>query len=283
MITYPKDKLPHNHVALCNWDEMLFVVNEHNLRVRADDGYESKREGQAEFFGTATLKAALDLARDGWPEGLAMIHAGLAVNLAPVHGTPRVRYDVAGAFPNVPRYVAGDMFHMRDKGEEFNHKPVVTILVPAAVSAIVTVKQRLNQGMALVRMIDTLENSGRRCEVLLYDRAGNSRDPRTCNHWYETRVIVKEASQPLDLDRLAFASMHMAQSRRMGFALCEIFFNHKQWESYGAPIFLDKEMVPDAVIVPPIHATWAKHYNTPETAFELIKKAVKDFGVEIED
>ena len=169
---------------------------------------------------------ALKLARDGWEEGIRNLHALSA--LVPNATRTTREYSVAGDFPDVPRYLAGDPYNMVKRGKQRVPKPAMTIAVSICASANVDARAFANYGAAMVALIDRLESRNVRVELLAMF-ATNIRG-KVSMSW-----TVKRAQDPTDLSALAFSLGHPAMLRRLGFAVIER--SPRAWEcsDYGYP------------------------------------------------
>jgi hypothetical protein len=161
------------------------------------------------------------LAREGWADGARVIHNNLAVNFPNAHiKEPAWKYDVAGALPDVPRFLAGAPGPMMNHGRAKGRQPVVHIVVNVVCSANVGAKEFSNYGTALVALIDTIENSGRRVELdvaAVFSGLGGWSGKNKC----VTAWKVKRANDPVDLAAIAFSIAHPAAFRRIMFAMVE--------------------------------------------------------------
>lgn len=162
------------------------------------------------FSGTDDMAQALDLARNGWTDGLGI--TGMLVVDAPQ--AKRRYHCVAGSTVNVGRMLAGDPRHMirrtRQPGQRSIRIFVETIMWRGIGTGIATFRALL-----IAAMIDLLEREGYRCEVIgvattLYEW--------TANPLAQLAVRIKEAGERLNLLDMSFALGHPSFSRRLFFA-----------------------------------------------------------------
>jgi hypothetical protein len=177
---------------------------------------------ELEFLGTRTWAEAVDLARYGWREGreklfsLSLKHPPFAIE--PVR---QAMLDYAGFMPDIPEYLSGNPEHMRDERIIMRQSGnIFRFHLSAQVNANVSAKQLENGGAAVVSLIDAMEASGCRIELnwIAVSEAAKAALPGPS---LIVRVRLKEADQPLDMDRLAFWCMHPGATRRMEFAVDE--------------------------------------------------------------
>lgn len=175
---------------------------------------------------------ALDMARDGWPDGVAQISALAA--LVPTAQLATRSYDVAGDYPDVARALGGDPRCMVRRGKVNAPRPTVTIAVNVCVNGMVDGAQKMNYGAALAGMIDRLESRGTRVELLATDAATGHSGVGYCS--ISTPWTVKRATDPLDLGAIAYSVAHPAMARRLCFATYERCPSAFEIMGYGSPV-----------------------------------------------
>jgi hypothetical protein len=194
------------------------------LRVTSHD------TGRSRFFWTETFEEAVELARTGWAEGTAKVveHREQANAFLAAAKTAKSRefgWDVEGQFIDVGRFLEGEP---ECCGSEFDGgdtvaSRVVSLRINQAVSGSVEADAICARGVTVLCAVDLLESCGIRCEIILSignistGGAGSVKSGKTV----ESHVILKRASDPVDLDRLAFWVAHPASFRRFGFRWLE--------------------------------------------------------------
>lgn len=182
----------------------------------------SRRKSRFEFTHTNSYTEALNLARGGWPEGAAMVRA-LSTDIVAVVGArvqrPETSYALCGDTIDMGRFLIGEpecFMEFTPSEVEMTGTKIVRIVANYAASAGVAAEVLRMRGAAICALAEALEYGGRRCEIVavqaIRGRGGDS---------YQCSVIVKEAQQPLDLDRIAFALCHPSMLRRLTFSLEE--------------------------------------------------------------
>jgi len=178
---------------------------------------------EPEWYGGCSFEEAVTLGRHGWKEGAQMVYAKLEV-LHDRITTRRVRkevgYDRQG--PGVIDYQRLLQGHpmpwvtwQNTDVTENGGGQVVTVLFNGGVSGQVDTESIIRKGVLACALIDLLERSGRRCEVVVIDASQGS------GLSIVIRTLLKKASEPLDIDRIAFALAHPAALRRLGFSVLE--------------------------------------------------------------
>ena len=185
--------------------------------------------GRKDFFWTETFEEAVGLARAGWAEGTAKVveHREQATAFLAAAKTAKSRefgWDVEGHFIDVGRYLEGEpecCGNEFDGGEKVASR-VVSLRINQAVSGSVEGDSICARGVTVLCAVDLLESCGIRCEIILSignvssNSAGSVKDLEA-----ESHVLIKRASDPVDLDRLAFWIAHPASFRRFGFRFLE--------------------------------------------------------------
>lgn len=201
----------------------------------------------SDYGGDWTLgvgwEKALRMAKDGWEEGVRSIHALAAT--VPNNVVRTRELSVAGEYPDVPRYLAGDPFNMVKRGKTRVPKPTMTIVSSIGANCSVTGQQIANYGAAIVALVDRLESKGVRVELLGCWRSTGMGDGASfCFSW-----TVKRPEDALDLSAVAFGLGHPAMLRRLGFAVMER--SPKQSECYTYGCSSDVIGPVDLIDVPP--------------------------------
>lgn len=191
----------------------------------------TNRYGDRDWYGTYSLDEALQLAEHGWAEGTAQIlrnvPTGAISGLAQL--IPALHYDVAGEFPDVGAYCAGEPEHMVwQDADRADVQPVVKIAFAGSASCNVKGREIINYGIAALSYIDALQTSGRSVEIYWHSYLRDTKGAMCC-----LRVAINNTAAPIDADRLAFMLAHPSMFRRLGFANIEAILD---WESLGSGI-----------------------------------------------
>ena len=182
-------------------------------------------EGEERWYGTNTMKEALELAEKGWKEGADRIEK-LRAHIQAAHPLhPKlISYGLVGATPNVPRAVAGNLFNMRQPDPaRSKKKPVITLVANMSANCGINPEKISNRAAVLAAVIDEVENAGYSCEVLATAMSKGNRGfmgmgEGDTSFKAATSIVVKPSHQPVDLMKLAFSLGHAALFRRLIFA-----------------------------------------------------------------
>jgi hypothetical protein len=204
-----------------SWDS--FVADASVISYRGSWGGHSS--GNKDFYGTSTFAEATKLAREGWHEGVERVGEIRATISSAIQSlisrrADSIGYDVFGEYVDVGLFLTGEpeCFGVR-VSEDSISKSVVRINVNIGVSGSVSHRAIFARGAAVIAAVDVIESTGRRVEV--YGVDGSLKHGG--NRLHEIQVLLKSASQPLDIDRLVFALCHPSTLRRFCFSVAEKF------------------------------------------------------------
>lgn len=242
-----------------SWDEFV-----HDLRTRkinwGQNGNGSEATGSSDWSGCDTWEDALEYAVKGHPAGRAAIEsAAVKVTME-----PEPLWDTApvGAFPCIPAYAAGvheDMFTMSDIAPP-SPSPIVRIAVNMSANCYVDAQEIVNRGVAIVSLIDRIQLSGRRVELIAI-KHGESRLDK-----FVWSVTVKRPEEPIDMDRVGLCFATPIMLRRFFFRVLEFMTPHEV-DGYGASRHFVDECRGCDLSIPMIKGS---EYSTPERAVKTV-------------
>jgi hypothetical protein len=204
----------------------------------------SQTIGESGFHGTETFAEAVEQSKKGWPAGVAKLSKVRAtldhlVEKAIAVKGKNLRWDVTGDFLDVGRYLAGEPEcngEFRDEDEGQLQTRVVRLVANVSAMGGVNSKSIFSAGAALYAAVDILESLGHRVELWL--GSGSERDSKRL----QVYVLIKDASQQFDPDRLAFFLCSNASLRRLFFSVEEDLGFPPNGTS-TTPLVADKDMV----------------------------------------
>lgn len=225
------------------WDSFLVDA----AKPASNESLSSSRRVEASdaFFGTRTFEEALNVARTGWAAGAARV-AELRASIDEFVATAKRAYvqqfqwDVTGDFVDVGRVLSGEpeafgTYVDSLDGRADTRDRVVRLYANLGVSCGVTGEAIFARGAAILAAVDILESAGIRVELWTGIASKGAGKKKT----YQLEVLVKSASQPVDVDRLAFVLCHQATLRRLGFSHKE---QHGYWpkKCYPEPLTVEE-------------------------------------------
>ncbi len=172
-----------------------------------------------------TWKTMVEMVRgDGWPEGAGSVRSmyeSIEADIGDRVVTNEVEHHVSGAYIDVGAFVEGVpecFLDFRDV-ERTGAGKVVTIAVNIGVAYDVKSTQILRRGAAIIAVIDLLERSGYRVEVLIV--TPTHEDRVNGEHLHEIIFPLKKPSEVIAIDRFAFVLCNDMMCRRVMSSLLE--------------------------------------------------------------
>jgi hypothetical protein len=237
-----------------SWDEFV-----HDLRTRSPQrawrSRSSEREDESSWSGCRDWNAALDYA----VKGHAVARAAIDSVTFKVTSAPEPLWDTApvGAFPCIPAYAAGapeDMFTVSDIAPPVR-SPIVRIMVNMSAHCGVDPQHIVNRGAAIVTLIDRIQSTGRRVELIAI--AHNEDDDR-----FVWSVTVKRPEEPVDMDRVGLVFATPIMLRRFFFRVME-FTVPRTVVGYAYPTHFHDECSGADLVITQINS---HDYDTPARA-----------------
>lgn len=244
--------------------------------ISSKDKWAASRTGSEDFTGTKTFDDAVTLARNGWPDGTKKILALRASMDGAVRSLVNARastysYDMSGEFVDVGRFLSGEPECFGIEVQDFGNisAPIVKIVANIGASGCVSTDALFMRGASIVAAIDILESLGRRVEVWM---AKGSKHYSKKQH--EIYVMLKQANQPLNIDRVAFAIAHPATLRRFCFSVMEQNgFDSSSVHSYTVSM--------DNAIVTAASFRESGKNMSPKECLEMASKICEQAGISI--
>lgn len=227
-------KNPTAFVGFSSFDDMVDFIERtpHHIRnERANNRYAGWEtgDGRDKFAGSRDMVHAIRIAREGWPEGAAMV-ARIAELLTTEHAVNRKRlYAVAGGRANVARMLAGNPAHMISRPKRDARK-IVTLYVELTASAAISAQNLMIRAATVTAICDILEAQEYSCNIVAVKTSAIS------GMSFQVAVEIKRAGEALNVDNVAFALGHPSMLRRFCFALAAHSDGLRRfWSSMGMP------------------------------------------------
>jgi len=236
------------------------------------------------------LDGAIALVRSGWPEGTRKMRE--AADAIYERIAPRVaifgntEHAVSGASIDIAAYVEGIPECMLEFVEtETQAARPVDMLISASFWHGVSADVVCNRGAAILAAIEALDRRGCSVTVTVEDSSGKRK--ASGSYMVTYAVTLKRPGEIIDTDALAFALMHPAYCRRIGFAAAEHapamfrrFIGITGDGTYGGAV---SHPEPSACVQFPAIGTNTADYITPEKAVKAVLNILKQHGLTIED
>lgn len=198
-------------------------------------------EGARKFCETASMDEAQNLARDGWEAGRSEVEKKRA-HFGALIGAKALRavnaYEVAGYTPDVPEFLSGnpECMIVRKYEETEGAGRILRLVFNCAASHAMSQQTIIARGAIACALVDAIESTGARVEIVLC--AASSRSGFSCSFF----ATIKQASEPVEMDKLAFALAHPSTLRRIGLSVFEhdAPFIARNYETHGTPQDVDE-------------------------------------------
>lgn len=244
-----------------SWDEFVRDITTRKELPAWTGSCDSDQRGVDDWAGSRTFNEALSFLTKGYaPARDALDACAVKVSME-----PEPMWDVApvGAFPCIPACAAGvpeDMF-VPNEGA-LTPSPIVRIAVNVSASAAVDPQHIVNRGAALVELIDRIQISGRRVEVIAFEHVGLQNRDRGI-----FTITVKRPEEAVDIDRIGLALASPVMLRRYLFRVMEFTVPYLQW-GYGFPSDFKEEYRDCDLTIP--HIT-GNEYRTMPLASAMVQ------------
>lgn len=255
--------------------------------------------GDQEWDFGMGFQGSIDAAKSGWKEGAQKIQASLDILNSHIK-TKRFKTQVMPAYTqpgvlNIGRYVSGhpkpymQKKQIEDETGDNKSGKIVNITFNITASAGISSSEMFNKGATIAALVELLERAGKRVELKARLVATDARlvatdggkPPKSTLRY---QVPIKEAGEPIDVDRLAFSLAHPGSFRRLGFSIMEQASEKIQKAlgigeygfRYGSPgEWQDPE---DGIYIGSTSLT-----GTEASRVEWIRKQLADYGITWED
>lgn len=197
------------------------------------------------WFGSNSWDEAMDYAVKGHPVGRTLIDK--AVTKFTSEPEPLWETAPVGAFPCIPAYSAGvpeDMFTISETAQKIS-QPIVRIVVNMTASSIVEPHEIVNRGAAIVTLIDRIQASGKRVELVATEHSSSLAGR------YLFSVTVKRPEEPVDMDRIGLVFATPIFLRRFMFRMMECTAPNVV-PGYGRPEHFPDDFTDRDLVIPKI-------------------------------
>lgn len=162
-----------------------------------------------EYSGTDNLEQAINIARNGWIDGLGMMEQLLTV--PPVR--KQKKRSVAGGTINIGRMLSGAPDHMTKRAKAPARK-IITLFVETVMWEGIKADLAVVRTVVIAAMVDRLEAEGYQCNII----ATYMGLDRERHRGVQFAVSIKQAGERLNLADVSFAFGHPSFGRRLCYA-----------------------------------------------------------------
>ena len=208
------------------FDDFLDYCGDETIAKRAWQDAHEREDASDDQRGTRTYQGALELARNGWAQGVQDINATASNSTLRMEERPSIVFDVAGEMPLVAAFCAGEQAHMMTFATDEAPARNVRVLADGGVNCKVGGADIIAWGGAVVACLQALQANGYN-PVLTWHI-------HTTTDTFDAEILaaVTHPDSPLDVDRVAFALANPAMLRRLIFFVMET----NPWSALGGAL-----------------------------------------------
>lgn len=162
------------------------------------------------YAGTHSMEEAINLAKNGWLDGLGIMD--LLTAQSPI-GKRKIK-SVSGGNVNVGRLISGLPNHMNKRVKAPNKK-IITLFVETVMWQGIKAHLAMVRTVIIAAMVDRLEAEGYQCNIVAVYCALH----RKTSRGIQTAVNIKQAGERLNLADVSFAFGHPSFGRRFVYAV----------------------------------------------------------------
>lgn len=233
------------------------------------------RTGTPSFTGTDTWEEALKLAKEGWLEGVNKVEkfsSQFTNLLGSMLQIDDYFYDVTGQDFDLDRVLRGEPEAWLNSEQVHVEAPAlqtIKLVANITISGGNSIETLITRGAAIAALVILLEKARRRVEVEIV---------WTASDLYESRMLLKQAGQDLDIAKIAYWLIHPSAIRRMMFASLERCKDRRiaNVYGYGSPTSISENK--GDIYVDGLYGCFGQ-----DDAVGFIKEALKSQGIELKE
>ena len=240
--------LEYSDKRISKYPENKYDRTPASRRTATTEGYYEE-----DWYQTKNFEEALDLGINGWPEGREkanIFSSAIVDKVSSLIEKQDIEYDVVGQDFDIGLVMQGVpecWYTLTTRIVDGQGSRQLKLVFNNCVSAGIDTEVMTRKGAAAVALIQCLELAGFRVEVSIKNGLASGYQQGAS---YIFQCVLKEASQPVDIDRIIFALAHPSAFRRIGFSIFEgdKEFMDAHSSGYGYPAECPREMRGDIYI-----------------------------------
>lgn len=209
-----------------SWNEFVDYCDD-KVQPQPGGNVRTSRYDMFGFSQVNTFAEAVNLARTGWKEGVAL-YEEYARGIKQVQDTTNeYEYDVFGDIIEMGEFVTGNPLCMIKLERKFNDHFGEVMLVVVNIGAVLFADSEsfYRRGVTLVKLLKHIEQNGISTALVgvwTTKRANpSSKASKEYDHYYTVSMPIKTPGKLIDVDRIMFATAHPAMLRRLCFSAAE--------------------------------------------------------------
>ena len=282
--------------TFADWGDLLEYSDKRESKYNISRGYEktpasrrSAKDGgyyEEDWYQTKDFAEALNLAINGWPEGREkanMFSSAIVDKVSSLIEKQDIQYDVTGQDFDIGLVMQGVpecWYMLTSRIVEGTGTRQLRLVFNNCVSAGISTEVMTRKGAAAVALVQCLELAGFRVEIALKNGLASSYGQGSS---YIFQTVLKDAGQPIDIDRIVYALAHPSAFRRIGFSIFEgdQEFMDAHSSGYGYPAEVPKSMRGDIYIGSSLLG--GSQWDSAEATEEWILNELQRQGVKLTD
>ena len=234
---YFEQQDPYAFFGFSNLEQCIKYIEEIPSDVKRDHRRYDAWKTDAEHIGfskTRNMEHAIDLARNGWQEGINKAAEVMEIIGGDNALQRKRKYDVVGGRVNVGRLLTGNPLNMQRR-EKQPGKKSITLFVETSMLSMLDAETAILRAACVAAMVDLLDTLGYSSSIVAI---GYTQDANNYNRGlYQTTIKLKNAGEPLNMNDTIFALGHPSMNRRFRFAMCASSDRcRSNWDSMGASV-----------------------------------------------
>lgn len=193
------------------------------------ESYLSSRDNEEMFSGTKSFEEATELLKHGCEDIAKKLNNKLNASKNDIATVKRTKtfYDVQGYQACVPLYLQGVPTNMINKKQVVVKHKVITLTKAITYNAFVSKETILEESVKALQLVKKIEAQGTRCNLnIIFSSEKN------CIR-IATKIRIKNATEKLNVSKLAFCMVHPSMLRRLLFGYIEVYPNTTKQFTYG--------------------------------------------------
>lgn len=211
--------------------DLLDYIDDDNAPSPKNGFDRSSSTNTKDFTGTYSYREAIDIARNGYPEGAAKLSdvPDIDFRIFCSDKTARTHTNsVCGGVVSVPRYISNHPLCFRTIKRSKIKSKIIDLVSIGSDNCNISADTLSQRGKMVINVCKYIEKLGYRVNIhsLILSKNMDS-------EILGVDVCVKRSDQRLTVSNTAFALAHPSMLRRFGFRLYEMAPTKQRWSGYG--------------------------------------------------
>lgn len=280
---YFENKNPRAFFGFSNLEKFIDFIEEIPKEIINNPDRNDGFTGNFRFTSTNSMEHALDLAKNGWHEGVEKKDEILdEINIEYAQNKKTINSMVGGSV-NIGKMLSGNPLHMRKRKKQPKRR-IIKLFVSVGMLAFIKTEIAIIRAITVCAIVDLLELNGYSCEIIAVADKISTNSSRSTIVQFAT--VIKNAGEKLNLLNVSFTLGHPSFNRRMIFAAVGSSDECKSiWQSQGRTTHAFKKNNQNEFYishVTPFQQEKLKHLETLKDKALAMLPMIKPDGLPIE-